>query len=108
MKEMAIWGVTTELFVGEEELLLMVMKYQSETIFVSSATGNHGVSKQCGEFEEPCQSMDVGLQHIIPSSYSQLLVSKETIINGECEAKDVTIRSLQSNSAALIKFGLKV
>ncbi|KAH7817741.1 uncharacterized protein MONOS_13870 [Monocercomonoides exilis] len=102
MKEMAIWGVTTELFVGEEELLLRVVKYQSETIFVSSATGNHGDSKQCGESRMPCDSLNVGVQHIISSSYSQLLVSEETIINGECDVHGVIIRSLESPSTALL------
>ncbi|KAH7826081.1 uncharacterized protein MONOS_12421 [Monocercomonoides exilis] len=102
VKDLAIWGCTTDSFVGEEDLLLRVVKYQSETIFVSSATGNHGDSKQCGEFKMPCHSLDVGVQHIIPSSYSQLLISEETIINGECDVHDVIIRSLESPSTALV------
>eukprot|EP00770_Monocercomonoides_exilis_P015765 MONOS_15716.1-p1 / transcript=MONOS_15716.1 / gene=MONOS_15716 / organism=Monocercomonoides_exilis_PA203 / gene_product=unspecified product / transcript_product=unspecified product / location=Mono_scaffold01323:48-2312(+) / protein_length=755 / sequence_SO=supercontig / SO=protein_coding / is_pseudo=false len=102
VKERAIWGATTDSFVGEEDLLLRVVKYQSETIFVSSATGNHTDSKQCGEFNAPCHSLDVGVQHIIPSSYSQLLISEETIINGECDVHDVIIRSLESPSTALV------
>ncbi|KAH7826070.1 uncharacterized protein MONOS_9514 [Monocercomonoides exilis] len=102
VKDLAIWGATTDSFVGEEDLLLRVVKYQSETIFVSSATGNHGDSKQCGELSAPCHSLDVGVQHIIPSSYSQLLISEETIINGECDVHDVIIRSLESPSTALV------
>ncbi|KAH7816332.1 uncharacterized protein MONOS_9001 [Monocercomonoides exilis] len=102
VKELAIWGYTTDSFVGEEDLLLRVVKYQSETIFVSSATGNHTDSKQCGEFNMPCESLNVGVQHIIPSLYSQLLISKETLFVGECEAKDVIIRSLQPQSAAFV------
>eukprot|EP00770_Monocercomonoides_exilis_P016002 MONOS_15953.1-p1 / transcript=MONOS_15953.1 / gene=MONOS_15953 / organism=Monocercomonoides_exilis_PA203 / gene_product=unspecified product / transcript_product=unspecified product / location=Mono_scaffold01424:4-6546(-) / protein_length=2080 / sequence_SO=supercontig / SO=protein_coding / is_pseudo=false len=102
VKELAIWGCTTDSFVGEEDLLLRVVKYQSETIFVSSVSENHTDSKQCGEFNMPCQSLDTGVQHIIPSSYSQLLISKETVVVGECEAKDVIIRSLQSPTAALV------
>ncbi|KAH7816514.1 uncharacterized protein MONOS_10987 [Monocercomonoides exilis] len=101
VKDLAIWGCTTDSFVGEEDLLLRVVKYQSETIFVSSVADNHTDSKQCGEFSMPCQSLNIGIQHIIPSLYSQLLISEETIINGECEAKDVIIRSLQSPSTAL-------
>ncbi|KAH7816094.1 uncharacterized protein MONOS_5126 [Monocercomonoides exilis] len=102
VKDLAIWGCTTDSFVGEEDLLLRVVKYQSETIFVSSATGNHGDSKQCGEFSMPCQSLNQGVQHIIPSSYSQLLISEETVMNGECEAKDVIFHSLQSQLAASV------
>ncbi|KAH7823427.1 uncharacterized protein MONOS_3659fu3660 [Monocercomonoides exilis] len=101
VKDLAVWGCTTDSFEGEEDLLLRVVKYLSETIFVSSVSENHKDSKQCGEFSMPCQSLDVGVQHIIPSSYSQLLISKETVIVGECEAMDLIIRSLQSSSAAL-------
>ncbi|KAH7832144.1 uncharacterized protein MONOS_12087 [Monocercomonoides exilis] len=102
VKERAMWGCTTDSFVGEEDLLLRVMKYQSETIFVSSVADNHTDSKQCGELSAPCHSLDIGVQHIIPSSYSQLLISKETVVVGECEAKDVIIHPLKSQSAAFV------
>ncbi|KAH7822845.1 uncharacterized protein MONOS_1384 [Monocercomonoides exilis] len=102
VKERAIWGCTTDSFVGEEDLLLRVVKYQSETIFVSSAADNHEDSKQCGEFGKPCESLNVGIQHIIPSRYSQLLISEETIVNGESSALNVIIRSLESPSIALV------
>ncbi|KAH7816479.1 uncharacterized protein MONOS_9790 [Monocercomonoides exilis] len=102
VKELALWGCTTDSFVREEDLLLRVVKYQSETIFVSSVADNHTDSKQCGEFSMPCQSLNVGIQHVIPSLYSQLLISEETIINGESSALNVIIRSLQSPSAALV------
>ncbi|KAH7826993.1 uncharacterized protein MONOS_15284 [Monocercomonoides exilis] len=102
VKELAMWGCTTDSFIGEEDLLLRVMRYQSETIFVSSVADNHTDSKQCGEFNAPCQSMDVGVQHIIPSSYSQLLIAKGTIVNGECSAHNVSIHSLESPSAASV------
>ncbi|KAH7828495.1 uncharacterized protein MONOS_13200 [Monocercomonoides exilis] len=102
VKDLAMWGCETDSFVGEEDLLLRVVKYQSETIFVSSATGNHTDSKQCGESSIPCHSLSEGVMHIIPSLYSQLLILGQTIIVGKCEAKDVIIRSLQSHSAALV------
>ncbi|KAH7827643.1 uncharacterized protein MONOS_7494 [Monocercomonoides exilis] len=102
VKELAMWGCITDSFEREEDLLLKVEKYQSETIFVSSVSENHKDSKQCGEFSMPCQSLYVGVQHIIPSSYSQLLISRETVIVGEYEAMDLIIRSLQSSSAALV------
>ncbi|KAH7825928.1 uncharacterized protein MONOS_15972 [Monocercomonoides exilis] len=102
VKERAMWGCTTDSFAGEEDLLLRVVKYQSEMIFVSSIAVNHEDNKQCGEFNTPCQSLDTGVQHIIHSSYSQLLISKETVIVGECEAMDLIIRSLQSSSAAMV------
>ncbi|KAH7822227.1 uncharacterized protein MONOS_11673 [Monocercomonoides exilis] len=102
VKDLAMWGCTTDSFVGEEDLLLRVVRYQSETIFVSSADENSEDSKQCGEFHFPCESLDVGVQHIIPSRYSQLLISEQTIINGECSVHDVIIRSLESPSTAFV------
>ncbi|KAH7828414.1 uncharacterized protein MONOS_15188 [Monocercomonoides exilis] len=102
VKELAMWGCTTDSFEREEDLLLRVVKYLSETIFVSSVSENHKDIKQCGEFNMPCESLNVGVQHIIPSLYSQLLILGQTIIVGECEAHDVIIRSLQSPSTALV------
>ncbi|KAH7823113.1 uncharacterized protein MONOS_17615 [Monocercomonoides exilis] len=101
-KELAMWGCTTDSFVDEEDLLLRVMRYQSETIFVSSVANNHGDSKRCGEFSAPCRSLNAGVQHIIPSSYSQLLISEESVINRGCDARDVIIRSLKSPSVAFV------
>ncbi|KAH7818417.1 uncharacterized protein MONOS_8788 [Monocercomonoides exilis] len=95
-------GFATDSFVVKEDLLLRVMKYQSETIFVYSVTDNHGDSKQCGEINAPCESLNMGVKHIIPSLYSQLLVWGQTEIVGKCDARDVIIRSLQSPSAALV------
>ncbi|KAH7832738.1 uncharacterized protein MONOS_11954 [Monocercomonoides exilis] len=102
VKDKAVWGCTTDSFVGEEDLLLRVMRYQSETIFVSSVADNRADSKQCGELDTPCHSLSFGVQHIIPSSYSQLLILGQTEIVGRCDVLDVTIRSLQSPSAALV------
>ncbi|KAH7822769.1 uncharacterized protein MONOS_3388 [Monocercomonoides exilis] len=102
VKDLAIWGCTTDSFVGEVDLLLRVVKYQSETIFVSSAADNHEDSKQCGEFGKPCESLNEGVQHIVPSQYSQLLVSLQTAICAPCSAASVSIRSLESPSSALV------
>ncbi|KAH7814978.1 uncharacterized protein MONOS_11136 [Monocercomonoides exilis] len=102
VKDLAIWGCTSDSFVGEEDLLLRVVRYQSETIFVSSVDENATDSKQCGEFHFPCESLDAGVQHIIPSRYSQLLISEQTIINGECSVQNVSIHSLETPSAAFV------
>eukprot|EP00770_Monocercomonoides_exilis_P015436 MONOS_15386.1-p1 / transcript=MONOS_15386.1 / gene=MONOS_15386 / organism=Monocercomonoides_exilis_PA203 / gene_product=unspecified product / transcript_product=unspecified product / location=Mono_scaffold01215:9054-13921(+) / protein_length=1622 / sequence_SO=supercontig / SO=protein_coding / is_pseudo=false len=102
VKDLAMWGCTTDSFVGEEDLLLRVVKYQSETIFVSSAADNHEDSKQCGEFGKPCESLNEGVQHIVQSQYSQLLVSLQTAICAPCSAASMSIRSLESPSSALV------
>ncbi|KAH7829813.1 uncharacterized protein MONOS_3356 [Monocercomonoides exilis] len=102
VKDLAMWGCTTDSFVGEEDLLLRVVKYQSETIFVSSADENHEDSKQCGELNTPCESLNVGVKHIIPSSYSQLLISKDTVVVGECRVQNVCIHSQEPPSTAFV------
>ncbi|KAH7827858.1 putative Protein tyrosine and serine/threonine kinase [Monocercomonoides exilis] len=102
VKDLAIWGCTTDSFVGEEDLLLRVVKYQSETIFVSDIADNHADSKQCGELNVPCESLNVGVKHIVPSRYSQLLIMEQTAIVDACNIQDVSIRSLQSPSSAFV------
>ncbi|KAH7824029.1 uncharacterized protein MONOS_9275 [Monocercomonoides exilis] len=102
VKELAMWDCTTDSFLDEEDLLLRVEKYLSETIFVSSVADNRADSKQCGEFDTPCHLLSFGVRHIILSLYSQLLILGQTEIIGKCDVLDVTIRSLQSPSAALV------
>ncbi|KAH7825844.1 uncharacterized protein MONOS_11062 [Monocercomonoides exilis] len=70
VKKIVTWGCTTDSFVGEEDILLMIVKYQSEKIFVSSVVENVEENKQCGVFEAPCESLNEGMQHIIPSRHS--------------------------------------
>ncbi|KAH7815662.1 uncharacterized protein MONOS_8235 [Monocercomonoides exilis] len=102
VKELAIWGCTSDSFEGEEDLLLRVVKYQSETIFVSACAENHSDFNSCGELHGPCESLNVGVKHIIPSSYSQLLISKETAMRGKCSIHDVVVHPLESPPAALV------
>eukprot|EP00770_Monocercomonoides_exilis_P016101 MONOS_16052.1-p1 / transcript=MONOS_16052.1 / gene=MONOS_16052 / organism=Monocercomonoides_exilis_PA203 / gene_product=unspecified product / transcript_product=unspecified product / location=Mono_scaffold01478:613-8037(-) / protein_length=2474 / sequence_SO=supercontig / SO=protein_coding / is_pseudo=false len=102
VKDLAIWGCTSDMYLDEEDLLKRVVKYQSETVFVSSASDNHEDSKQCGGLDGPCSTLSEGLLHIIPSLYSQLLISDRTAILSKCNALNVTIRSLESPSTALV------
>ncbi|KAH7816839.1 uncharacterized protein MONOS_18195 [Monocercomonoides exilis] len=102
VKELAVWGCITDSFLDEEDLLLRVVKYQSETIFVSAIADNRADNKQCGEFNVPCESLNVGVKHIVPSRYSQLLIMEQTAIAGACNIQDVSIRSLQSPSSAFV------
>ncbi|KAH7821076.1 uncharacterized protein MONOS_12905 [Monocercomonoides exilis] len=102
VKELAMWGCTTDSFEGEEDLLLRVKIFRSETIFVSAVIDNHEDSRECGVFEAPCRSLSEGMHHIIPSLFSQLLILRQTEIVGKCAAHDVIIRSLEAPSTALV------
>eukprot|EP00770_Monocercomonoides_exilis_P005721 MONOS_5693.1-p1 / transcript=MONOS_5693.1 / gene=MONOS_5693 / organism=Monocercomonoides_exilis_PA203 / gene_product=unspecified product / transcript_product=unspecified product / location=Mono_scaffold00169:18634-27765(-) / protein_length=3043 / sequence_SO=supercontig / SO=protein_coding / is_pseudo=false len=108
VKELAMWGCSTDSFEGEEDLLLRVVKYQSETIFVSACAENHSDFNSCGELHGPCESLNVGVKHIIPSSYSQLLISKETAMRGKCSIHNVVVHPLESPPAALVHLSFAI
>ncbi|KAH7830052.1 uncharacterized protein MONOS_9073 [Monocercomonoides exilis] len=96
VRELAMWGCTAQNYYDEQDLLLLVVVYQSETIFASSSTDNASDTRQCGTMSEPCISLNVALPHIIPSVYSNLLIDKSAEVTGEASACDVSIKSLDA------------
>ncbi|KAH7821109.1 uncharacterized protein MONOS_13727 [Monocercomonoides exilis] len=103
VRELAIWGCTADNYGDEEDLLRRVFVFRSEFIFVSSIVGNSSDSKQCGEMKSTCWSLNVGVSHIIPSDYSQLLIWNETELTGSCSAEKVTIKSMEASRNGEIK-----
>ncbi|KAH7831826.1 uncharacterized protein MONOS_6652 [Monocercomonoides exilis] len=103
VKDLAIWGCTSDNYGDEEDLLGRVYVFRSEFIFVSSIVGNNSDSKNCGEMKGVCSSLNVGVSHIIPSDYSQLLIWNETTLTGSCSAEKVTIKSMETSGNAEIK-----
>eukprot|EP00770_Monocercomonoides_exilis_P002021 MONOS_2006.1-p1 / transcript=MONOS_2006.1 / gene=MONOS_2006 / organism=Monocercomonoides_exilis_PA203 / gene_product=unspecified product / transcript_product=unspecified product / location=Mono_scaffold00038:182771-183448(+) / protein_length=226 / sequence_SO=supercontig / SO=protein_coding / is_pseudo=false len=89
-----MWGCTAPDYADEQDLLLLVVAYQSETIFASSTADNASDSLQCGGMSGPCISLNVALAHVIPSVYSNLLIDKSAEVTGEASTHDVTIKSL--------------
>ncbi|KAH7825348.1 uncharacterized protein MONOS_565 [Monocercomonoides exilis] len=103
VRDLAIWGCTSDDYGDEEDLLGMVYVFRSEFIFVSSIVWNNSNSKNCGEMKGACSSLDIGVSHVIPSDYSQLYIWNETTLAGSCSAQRVTIKSMESNRNAEIK-----
>ncbi|KAH7821018.1 uncharacterized protein MONOS_14678 [Monocercomonoides exilis] len=103
VRELAIWGCTADNYGDEEDLLRRVFVFRSEFIFVSSIVENRSDSKQCGEMKSTCRSLNVGVSHIIPSDYSQLLIWNETELTGSCSAEKVTIKSMEASRNGEIK-----
>ncbi|KAH7830240.1 uncharacterized protein MONOS_10748 [Monocercomonoides exilis] len=103
VRDLAIWGCTLDHYGNEEDLLGRVFVLRSEFIFVSSVAGNSSDSKNCGEMKSTCRSLNVGVSHIIPSGYSQMLIWNETTLTGSCSAQKVTIKSMEANRNAEIK-----
>ncbi|KAH7819654.1 putative Protein tyrosine and serine/threonine kinase [Monocercomonoides exilis] len=96
VRELAMWGCTAPDYADEQDLLLLVVVYQSETIFASSSADNASDTRQCGTMSEPCISLNVALHHIIPSVFSNLLIGKSAVVSGEASACDVWIKSLSA------------
>ncbi|KAH7821060.1 uncharacterized protein MONOS_8852 [Monocercomonoides exilis] len=103
VRELAIWGCTADNYGDEEDLLRRVFVFRSEFIFVSSIVENSSDSKQCGEMKGACSSLNVGVSHIVPSDYSQLLIWNETELTGLCSAERVTIKSMEASRNGEIK-----
>ncbi|KAH7828285.1 uncharacterized protein MONOS_12558 [Monocercomonoides exilis] len=99
VRDLAMWGCTAPDYSDEQDLLLLVVVYQSETIFASSSADNASDTRQCGAMSEPCISLNVALPHIIPSVYSNLLIDKSAEVTGEASACDVSIKSLDAEGA---------
>ncbi|KAH7831842.1 uncharacterized protein MONOS_1229 [Monocercomonoides exilis] len=99
VRELAMWGCTAPDYADEQDLLLLVVVYQSETIFASSSADNASDTRQCGTMSEPCISLNVALPHIISSVYSNLLIDKSAEMTGEASACDVSIKSLDAEGA---------
>ncbi|KAH7832464.1 uncharacterized protein MONOS_3827 [Monocercomonoides exilis] len=107
VKDLAMWGCSEGGYATEEDLLLLVVIYRSETIFVSGATINSSNTKQCGEIALPCSSLDVGARHVIGSQYSQILVEKSTTLENELALRSVSVKSFNSEiSASVIVEGI--
>ncbi|KAH7827578.1 uncharacterized protein MONOS_14535 [Monocercomonoides exilis] len=86
VREFAMWECTAQDYADEQDLLLLVVVYRSETIFASSSSDNPSDSRQCGGISQPCISLNVALPHIIPSVYSNLLIDKSAVVSGEASA----------------------
>ncbi|KAH7831712.1 uncharacterized protein MONOS_539 [Monocercomonoides exilis] len=96
VREFAMWGCTAQNYNDEQDLLLIVIECQSETIFASSSVDNASDTRQCGAMSEPCISLNVALLHIIPSVFSNLLIDKSAVVSKEASACDVSIKSLDA------------
>ncbi|KAH7822185.1 uncharacterized protein MONOS_14696 [Monocercomonoides exilis] len=70
-QELAIWGCTAQNYADEQEILLLVIVYQSETIFASSSADNTS------------------------DSLHNLLVDEISLVSGEASIHDVWIKSLE-------------
>ncbi|KAH7818474.1 uncharacterized protein MONOS_4666 [Monocercomonoides exilis] len=94
VRDLTMWSCTATNYCEEQDLLLLVVVYQSETIFASFSVDNASDTRQCGVMSEPCISLNIVLPHIIPSACSNLLIDKSAVVSGEASTSDVSIEQL--------------
>ncbi|KAH7815560.1 uncharacterized protein MONOS_18302 [Monocercomonoides exilis] len=100
-RENAIWGGEGE---KEEDLIPLIVVYRSELIFVCGADGEGSDSKPCGNSTLPCRSLDYGLSHVLASSYSQVLIDRESGLRKDCQICSVAVKSLHGSEGAKVVF----
>ncbi|KAH7832579.1 uncharacterized protein MONOS_8661 [Monocercomonoides exilis] len=82
------------------DLMSLIVKYQSDTIVVSSKEGNGGSNEQqCGKPKLPCATIGFGLRHLTHDFFSQLFVDEESIVDEEVVLETLTFRGLQENGS---------
>eukprot|EP00770_Monocercomonoides_exilis_P003861 MONOS_3841.1-p1 / transcript=MONOS_3841.1 / gene=MONOS_3841 / organism=Monocercomonoides_exilis_PA203 / gene_product=unspecified product / transcript_product=unspecified product / location=Mono_scaffold00094:111744-120762(+) / protein_length=2916 / sequence_SO=supercontig / SO=protein_coding / is_pseudo=false len=82
------------------DLMSLIVKYQSDTIVVSSKEGNGGSNEQqCGKPKLPCATIGFGLRHLTHDFFSQLFVDEESIVDEEVVLETLTLRGLQENGS---------
>ncbi|KAH7825731.1 uncharacterized protein MONOS_13060 [Monocercomonoides exilis] len=98
----AIWGCTMQTFEDEEDLLLRVAPFMDYVVFASSTAPEASDSIHCGSSSAPCESVNVGLRHVISSTYSILFIFGNSLIAGPASARDVAIRSADRVETATV------
>ncbi|KAH7825765.1 uncharacterized protein MONOS_9733 [Monocercomonoides exilis] len=98
----AIWGCTMRTFEDEEDLLLRVAPFMDYVVFASSTAPEASDAIHCGSSSAPCESVNVGLRHVISSTYSILFIFGNSLIAGPASARDVAIRSADRMEAATV------
>ncbi|KAH7825720.1 uncharacterized protein MONOS_9132 [Monocercomonoides exilis] len=98
----AIWGCTMQTFEDEEDLLLKMLPFMDYVVFASSTAPEASDSIHCGSSSAPCESVNVGLRHVISSSFSSLYIFYDSLIAGPASARDVAIRSADRVEVATV------
>ncbi|KAH7825783.1 uncharacterized protein MONOS_7112 [Monocercomonoides exilis] len=98
----AIWGCTMQTFEDEEDLLLKMLPFMDYVVFSSSTAPEASDAIHCGSSSAPCESVNVGLRHVISGTYSILFIFNDSLIAGPASARDVAIRSADRMEAATV------
>ncbi|KAH7823289.1 uncharacterized protein MONOS_785 [Monocercomonoides exilis] len=97
----SIWGVDETTHTTEMDLLLLVVVYRSEVVFVSSTAKENSDGKQCGTNSAPCTSFNVGVSRVMASSFSQLIIIGKTPLCACTKVSDMVLKSSDNNVSSV-------
>jgi hypothetical protein len=80
------------------DLLLLILIYQAETIFVNSSSNDVAKPKPCGNF--PCQwiSLKVGSSHVVVSFDNKIYVQTKIKIESGYKITDVEFKTSETSA----------
>ncbi|KAH7827731.1 uncharacterized protein MONOS_3915 [Monocercomonoides exilis] len=88
------------------DLMSLIVKYQSDTIVVSSKEGKGGSNEQqCGKPSLPCATIGFGLRHLTHDFFSQVFVDEESVIDEEIGLETLTLSGMHEVQSRVIVKG---
>eukprot|EP00770_Monocercomonoides_exilis_P010876 MONOS_10823.1-p1 / transcript=MONOS_10823.1 / gene=MONOS_10823 / organism=Monocercomonoides_exilis_PA203 / gene_product=unspecified product / transcript_product=unspecified product / location=Mono_scaffold00508:6-4548(-) / protein_length=1488 / sequence_SO=supercontig / SO=protein_coding / is_pseudo=false len=87
------------------DLMTLIVKYQSDTIVISSKEGKGGRNEQqCGKPSLPCATIGFGLRHLTHDFFSQVFVDEESVIDEEIGLETLTLSGIhEAQSRVIVK-----
>ncbi|KAH7826666.1 uncharacterized protein MONOS_10852 [Monocercomonoides exilis] len=88
------------------DLMSLIVKYQSDTIVVSSKEGKGGSNEQqCGKPSLPCVTIGFGLRHLTHDFLSQMVVDEESVIDEEIGLDTLTLSGMHEVQSRVVVKG---
>ncbi|KAH7826536.1 uncharacterized protein MONOS_5788 [Monocercomonoides exilis] len=88
------------------DLMSLIVKYQSDTIVVSSKEGKGGSNEQqCGKPSLPCATIGFGLRHLTYDFFSQMFVDEESAIDEEIGLDTLTLSGMHEVQSRVVVKG---
>eukprot|EP00770_Monocercomonoides_exilis_P012208 MONOS_12150.1-p1 / transcript=MONOS_12150.1 / gene=MONOS_12150 / organism=Monocercomonoides_exilis_PA203 / gene_product=unspecified product / transcript_product=unspecified product / location=Mono_scaffold00653:30-6471(-) / protein_length=2147 / sequence_SO=supercontig / SO=protein_coding / is_pseudo=false len=88
------------------DLMSLIVKYQSDTIVVSSKEGKGGRNgQQCGKPLLPCATIGFGLRHLTHDFLSQMVVDEESVIDEEIGLDTLTLSGMHEVQSRVVVIG---
>ncbi|KAH7832240.1 uncharacterized protein MONOS_10967 [Monocercomonoides exilis] len=88
------------------DLMSLIVKYQSDTIVVSSKEGKGGRNEQqCGKPLLPCATIGFGLRHLTHDFFSQVFVDEESVIDEEIGLDTLTLSGMHEVQSRVVVKG---